>query len=130
MNLKEFIKLLNKSRELIGLEKYVEANAILENLKEIEKNGESDFNYNLVHQLYQLDSNCKSAHHQQVILEIIKDIPTGNNSISFEELSNKLKLKENLLISEEILRREVEILILRNLLSCKIEKNKLIFSHH
>lgn len=130
MNLKEFIKLLNKSRELIGLEKYVEANAILENLKEIEKNGESDFNYNLVHQLYQLDSNCKSAHHQQVILEIIKDIPTGNNSISFEELSNKLKLKENLYISEEILRREVEILILRNLLSCKIEKNKLIFSHH
>ena len=130
MNPKEFLKVLDKTRELMVLEKYTEAKAILENLKEIEKDSESDYNYNLVHQLYQLDSNCKSAHHQQIILEIIKGTLIKKNSISFEDLNKKLKLKENLDISEEILRREVEILILRNLLLCKIEKNKLIFSYH
>ncbi len=130
MNPKEFIKLLDKARELMVLEKYTEAMVTLENLKEIEKNSEYNYNYNLVHQLYQLDSNCKSAHHQKIILEKIKSILFTKNSITFEELNKQLRVKENLGISEEILRREVEILILRNLLSCKIEKNQLIFSHH
>ncbi len=130
MNPKEFIKLLDKTRELMTLEKYAEAMVILENLKELEKNNDYDYNYNLVHQLYQLNSNCKSAHHQQIILKVIKKFLITKNSITFEELNKQLRFIENLNISEEILRREVEILILRNLLSCKIEKNKLIFSHH
>jgi hypothetical protein len=130
MNPKEFIKLLDKTRELMTLEKYTEAMVILENLKELEKNNDYNYNYNLVHQLYQLDSNCKSAHHQQIILEIIKKFLITKNSITFEELNKQLRVKENLNISEEILRREVEILILRNLLSCKIEKTHLIFSHN
>jgi hypothetical protein len=130
MNPKEFTKLLNKARELMTQEKYAQALVILENLKAVDKNSEYDYNYNLIHQLYQLDSNCKSAYHQQIILEIITNIPITKNSISLIELNKLLSDEESLNISEEILRREVELLILRNLLSCKIEKNQLIFSHN
>jgi Mn-containing catalase len=128
MNPKEFMKLLNEARELMTQEKYTEAIVILENLKSSDKSNESDFNYELVHQLYQLDSNCKSAYHQQRILEIIKNLPIPNNSIKLEEIYKVLRVKENLDITEEILRREVELLILRNLLNCKIEGDQLIFN--
>ena len=130
MNPQEFEQLLNEARELMTQEKFTEASVILEKLKGIDKISEYDYNYNLIHQLYQLDSNCKSAHHQQIILEIITNIPTTKNSISLNELNELLRDKENLNISEEILRREVELLILRNLLSCRIEKNQLIFHYH
>lgn len=130
MNPKEFMKLLNEARELMTQGKYTEAIVILETLKNSDKSSEYDYNYDLVHQLYQLDSNCKSAYHQQKILEIIKNFPITKNSIKFEEIHKLLRVKGDLNISEEILRREVELLILRNLLSCKIEGDRLIFSHH
>ena len=130
MNPKEFMKLLNEARELMTQGKYTEAIVILETLKNSDKSSEYDYNYDLVHQLYQLDSNCKSAYHQQKILEIIKNFPITKNSIKFEEIHKLLRVKVDLNISEEILRREVELLILRNLLSCKIEVDRLIFSHH
>ena len=130
MNPKEFIKLLNEARELMIQEKYTEAIAILEKLKNSDKNSEYDYNYDLVHQLYQLDSNCKSAYHQQRVLEIIKNISIKNNSIKLDEIYKVLKGKGDLNISEEVLRREVELLILRNLLNCKLEGDQLIFSHH
>jgi len=130
MDPKEFMKLLNEARELMTQEKYTEAIVILENLKSSDKTSENDFNYDLVHQLYQLDSNCKSAYHQQRILEIIKNIPIPNNSIKLEEIHEILRVQEDLDITEEILRREVELLILRNLLNCKIEGDQLIFNDH
>ena len=130
MNPKEFMKLLNEARELMTQGKYTEAIVILETLKNSDKSSEYDYNYDLVHQLYQLDSNCKSAYHQQKILEIIKNFPITKNSIKFEEIHKLLRVKVDLNISEEILRREVELLILRNLLKCKIEGDRLIFSHH
>ena len=128
MNPKEFMKLLNEVRELMVQEKYSEAIIILKNLKDLDKSSEYDYNYDLVHQLYQLDSNCISAYHQQRIIEIIKNIPIKKNSISLDELNKLLKDMDNLNLSEEILRREVELLILRNLLVCKIEGDQLIFS--
>ena len=130
MNPKEFMKLLNEARELMTQGKYTEAIVILETLKNSDKSSEYDYNYDLVHQLYQLDSNCKSAYHQQKILEIIKNFPITKNSIKFEEIHKLLRVKVDLNISEEILRREVELLILRNLLNCKLEGDQLIFSHH
>jgi len=130
MNPKEFKKLLNEARELMAQEKFAQALVILENLKIGDRNSEHDYNYNLIHQLYQLDSNCKSAYHQEIILEIITNIPITKNSISFIELNKILSDEKSLNISEEILRREVELLILRNMVSGKIEKNQLILSHH
>ncbi|KKK62765.1 hypothetical protein LCGC14_3001040, partial [marine sediment metagenome] len=77
--------------------------------------------------LYQLDSNCRSAFHQQIILEIIKDISNKEQSISLNKLYQILRDKSNLKIGNEILRKEVELLILRDLLKCKIEGNQIIF---
>ncbi|MBY8984153.1 MAG: hypothetical protein KGD65_03720 [Candidatus Lokiarchaeota archaeon] len=128
MNPQEFVQLLNEARELMIQEKYTEAIIILENLKDLDKSNEYDYNYDLIHQLYQLDSNCKSAYHQQRILEIIKNISINKSSISLDELDKLLRDMDNLNISEDILRREVELLILRNLLDCKIEGDQLIFS--
>lgn len=60
--------------------------------------------YDLTHQLYQLDSNCKSAFQQQVILTHLNKISRRKNSISFKELNQDLKNKNKLDISETILR--------------------------
>ncbi|MHA2183015.1 MAG: hypothetical protein ACXAAH_16480, partial [Promethearchaeota archaeon] len=90
MDPKEFMKLLNDARELMIQEKYTEAMEILENLKEIDKTSEIDYNYDLVHQLYQLDSNCKSAHHQQIILKVLNEIKIKKNSISLKDLNSVL----------------------------------------
>lgn len=125
MNNKEFIKQLNDVQELMLQEKYKEAIILLESLKEIEKQG--DFDYNLTHRLYQLDSNSHSLYNQQVILKVILTISQKTDSITFAELNNLIKNQENLNIDVSILRREIEILVLRSLLSCKIEENKISF---
>lgn len=128
MNPEEFNKYLNLARELMIQEKYVEAIAILDKLKDNEQKNNDEFNYNLIHQLYQLDSNCRSAYTQQIILEYLKNISSEKKLISFNELNQKLREKGNLNISDEILRREVELLILRNLLKGKIQGNYLDFN--
>lgn len=125
MEPKEFIDELNKVQDLISQEKYSEAISLLETLKEIEKQG--NFNYNLTHKLYQLDSNALSLYNQQKILNYISRISQKQNSISFTELQKKLKKVDNIALDETILRREIEILILRGLVSCNIEGNKLLF---
>lgn len=125
MEPKEFIDELNKVQDLMSQEKYSEAIILLENLKGIEKR--ESFNYNLTHKLYQLDSNARSLSNQQKILNLISRISQEQTSISFTEVLEKLKEVESIALDETILRREIEILILRNLVSCKIEGNKLIF---
>lgn len=128
MDAKEFIEQLNQVRTLMIRENYIDALEILENLKNIERTNEESLSYDLTHQLYQLDSNCKSAFQQQVILTHLNKISRRKNSISFKELNQDLKNKNKLDISETILRREIELLILRNLLSCELKGNLLIFS--
>lgn len=125
MEPKEFIDELNKVQDLLSQEKYSEAIILLENLKGIEK--QANFNYNLTHKLYQLDSNALSLYNQQKILSLISRISQPQNSITFAELRKKLKEIENLVLDETILKREIEILILRELISCNIEGDKLIF---
>ena len=128
MNTTEFLKHLKETRELMIQEKYTEAIAILDKLKDDEQKNKNEFNYNLVHQLYQLDSNCRSAYRQQIILESLRNISSEKTSISFDELNQKLREKGSLDINDEILRREVELLILRNLLVGKIEGDHLNFN--
>jgi hypothetical protein len=109
-------------------ENYIDALEILNYLKKVEKASENSLDYSLTHQLYQLDSNCKSAYHQQIILSYINTISAKKKSISFEKLNHELKEREKLEISEAILRREIELLILRNLLKCELKENLLIFT--
>ncbi len=121
---KYFVSKLNEAQELMRDEKYKQAILLLEKLKILEKEG--DFNYNLTHKLYQLLSNAQSLYNQKIILEAIKSV-SNQNSISFQELNQMLSDNSELNIDIVILGREVEILILRGLLSCKIEGDKLIF---
>jgi len=128
MDAKEFTEKLNKVRELMQEENYINALEILDHLKKVEGTSENSLDYNLTHQLYQLDSNCKSAYHQQIILTHLHKISKKKNKISFEEISQELTETSKLTLSETILRREIELLILRNLLKCELKGNLLIFT--
>jgi hypothetical protein len=125
MDASDFVRELNDAQELMRDEKYKEALNILSKLKEADKAG--NFDYNLTHKLYQLISNSQSLYNQQRVLSTVKKISHEQKSISFIDLKEILKEEENLDIDEQVLRREVEILILRSLLECKIEGNKLVF---
>ncbi|MFW9828793.1 MAG: hypothetical protein ACFFEY_14475 [Candidatus Thorarchaeota archaeon] len=124
MDVQEFSAKLNEVQDLMQKENYKEAISIIDNLKEIEKKG--DFNYNLTHRLYQLDSNSRSLYNQQVILNRIKEVSSKYKNLTFRELKEILQDKDDLVLSIDILKREIELLILRNELFCKIENEKII----
>lgn len=125
MEANDFVRDLNEAQELMRNEKYKEALILLGKLKEADKAG--SFDYNLTHKLYQLISNSQSLYNQQRVLSVVKKISQNQKSISFQKLREVLKEHENLDLDEQVLRREVEILILRSLLESKIEGNDLIF---
>jgi len=125
MDANDFARDLTDAQELMKNEKYIEALVILNKLKEADKAG--DFDYNLTHKLYQLISNSQSLYNQQRVLSVIKKISLEQKSISFIALNEILKKQENVELDELILRREVEILILRSLLDVKINGNDLVF---
>ena len=121
----DFVKELNDAQELMRNERYPEALIILSKLKEADKAG--SFDYNLTHKLYQLISNSQSLYNQQRVLSVVKKISHEQKSISFIDLKEMLNKQENVELDEQILRREVEILILRSLLEIKIDGNDLVF---
>lgn len=121
---REFIDQLNEVQELMLKEDYKKAIIILDKLKAIDK--QNEFNYNLTHKLYQLDSNVHSLFNQQLILKHVFNLSNNKKEISFEELLELLKKEESLDIDIATIKREIEILMLRSLLSCKIEGNKII----
>jgi hypothetical protein len=125
MDKQTFIGKLNEAQDLMKNEKYKEAVILLEKLREIEKKNE-DFEYSLSHKLYQLISNSNSLYNQEIILEHIKKISIKQNSLSIHELHLSLKEKD-FNIDESVLGKEIELLILRDLLPCKKEGDKIIF---
>ena len=125
MEANDFVKDLSDAQELMRNERYPEALIILGRLKEADKAG--DFDYNLTHKLYQLISNSQSLYNQQRVLSVVKKISQKQKSISFIDLREMVNNQENIELDELVLRREVEILILRSLLECKIEGNDLVF---
>jgi ABC-type arginine transport system ATPase subunit len=125
MDTNDFVEALNEAQELMRNENYKEALILLNRLKEADKAG--NFDYNLTHKLYQLISNSQSLFNQQQVLSAVKKISQEQKSISFLDLKKYLKEQEDIEIDEQILRREVEILILRSLLEVKLVGNELIF---
>ena len=125
MDANDFVRDLNDAKELMRNEKYLDSLVILNKLKEADKAG--NFDYNLTHKLYQLISNSQSLYNQQRVLSVVKKISQKQMSISFIDLNEILDKQENVRLDEQVLRREVEILILRSLLECKIEGNELVF---
>ena len=126
MNTEEFSSKLIDAQNLKHQEKYDKALQLLETLKEIEKAG--DFDYSLTHKLYQLLSNSKSLYNQQIILNKIKKISQNENSISLIDLNKRIKEENNLELELSILKREIELLILRSLVKCQIEGDNLIIN--
>jgi hypothetical protein len=126
MDAKEFITQLNNIQELMQNENYKQAIILLEKLKELDKN--ADFDYNLSHKLYQLDSNTRSLYNQQIILTNIKELSNKYRSIRFQELNQILRANNELNLTDDILRREIELLILRNQLHGKIEKDSIVLN--
>ncbi|MFX1241388.1 MAG: hypothetical protein ACFFA7_09090 [Promethearchaeota archaeon] len=126
MDSQEFVKHLNEIQDLMEKENYPEALKLIEKLKEAEK--KADFNYNLTHRLYQLDSNSRSLYNQQIILANVGDLFKKYKSITFQELNRVLRNKNKLNLTDDILRREIELLILRNQLAWKIEKDTIILN--
>jgi hypothetical protein len=126
MNTDEFRTKLEEAQDLMKQEKYAKALYLLEELKEIEQLG--DFDYSLTHKLYQLISNSKSLYNQQKVLKIITQISQKENSVSLVDLNRKLKEQEKIDIEISILKREIEILILRSLLKCQIDGDILILN--
>ena len=125
MDKQTFIGKLNEAQELMNNERYKEAIILLEKLSEIEKKNE-DFEYSLSHKLYQLISNSNSLYNQEIILEHIKKISIKQKSITIHELQNSLN-ENDFKIEESVLGREIELLILRDLLLCKKEGDIIIF---
>jgi hypothetical protein len=124
MNSQEFMENLEKIQELMENENYKQAINLIEKLKKVEK--ESDFGYNLTHRLYQLDSNSRSLYNQQIILKNVRDLSKQYKTFKFEELNDILRAKEEINLTNDILRREIELLILRNQLPWKINKDTII----
>jgi len=125
MDANDFVKDLNDAQESMRNERYPEALIILGRLKEADKAG--NFDYNLTHKLYQLISNSESLYNQQRVLSVVKKISQIQKSISFIDLGEMVNKQENVKLDELVLRREVEILILRSLLKAKIMGNDLVF---
>jgi len=125
MDSEEFINKINKAQDLIAQEKLTESLEILYDLREIEKKG--NFDYSLTHSLYQLISNSESLLNQKNILDAIESLANQRNSISFSELNQYLKNKFDYKLDYGILKREIELLILRDKINYKLEGNELIF---
>jgi hypothetical protein len=125
MRAEEFQNQLYQAQDLISKENFDSAQKILNELKEVEKNGE--FDYSLTHKLYQLISNLESLINQKTISLILKQLSETTNEISLKELEENLFEKENLHLEPGILRREIEILILRGILDIKIEGDTIKF---
>jgi len=123
MDRQDFMKQLADVSVLMGKEKYQDALILIEKLKEIEKKG--DFDYNLTHKLYQLDSNTRSLFNQEVILNQINTLAAKQTSISFRKLHELIKNELN--IDENTLRKEIELLILRDKIKSQIDGIELKF---
>ena len=123
MDRHDFMKQLADISDLMAEEEYQDALILIEKLKEIEKRG--DFDYNLTHKLYQLDSNVRSLFNQEVILNQINTLAAKQTSISFKKLHELIK--NDLNIDENTLRKEIELLILRDKIKSQIDGNELKF---
>jgi len=124
MEAEEFQKKLYQAQELMSAEEFDSAKEILDKLKEIEKQG--DFDFNLTHKLYQLISNLESLMNQKEISGVLGNLSKLRDKISIEELEEILNKKE-LNFEEGILQREIELLILRGLINLKIDGNIIYF---
>ena len=125
MELEEFKRQLDLAYDLMSEENYKEAIIRLEKLVEIDK--KSDFNYGHTHRLHQLYSNAKSLYNQQEILKCINSMTSKQKALTFKELGTIIRDNSEIDIDDTIVRKEVELLVLRQKLNCRIHEDSLVF---
>ena len=125
MNPNEFAQKLVEVQDLMKNENYEEAIVILEKLKEIDKKG--DFDYNLTHKLYQLISNTHSLYHQKIIVNEINSMMLKKKVYPISEIHQLINERTNLNLELADFKKEIELLILRNILTGSIDGDLLIF---
>ena len=128
MDTEEFIEQLSDAQNMIMEENYKNALNILYKLREIEREG--NFDYSLTHELYQLISNAESLLNQKAIIEGLSHFTQKEDrrEIDFESLNAHLLTEIELDLKPDLLKREIELLILRNKIPFTIQGNKLILS--
>ncbi|MFO8019657.1 MAG: hypothetical protein R6U96_13605 [Promethearchaeia archaeon] len=125
MRTKNFAEDLSKAQDYLQEEEFQKALKVLYRLREIEQKG--DFDNSLTHKLYQLISNAESMHNQKIIISFLEDLKKEQDKVNLDELQEVVNAREDIHIKEGILGREIELLILRGVLSAKIQGNELIF---
>ena len=125
MDPQEFQNQLNEANELMLQEKYEAAIIILEKLKDIEEKG--NYEYSLTHQLFQLFSNSHSLFNQQKIKDGMDAMLMKQKTMVLTELNQLLKERIGLDLDDKIFQKELELLILRGVISCSIEGDLIIF---
>ena len=125
MDSKEFQNQLTNAHELMLQENYKDAIVILEKLKDIERKG--NFKYDLTHQLFQLSSNAHSLYNQQKIKDGLNTILMKQKTMTLTQLNQLLKERIGLDLDDKTFRKELELLILRDLILCSIEGDLVIF---
>jgi len=125
MDPREFQNQLNDAHQLMLQEKYKDAIILLEKLKDIEQKG--NFEYSLTHQLFQLFSNAHSLYNQQKIKGALDAILMKQKVWTISKLNELLKERIGLDLDDKTFQKELELLILRGLISCSIEGNLVIF---
>jgi hypothetical protein len=125
MNPEKFVRRLAEAEDLIKEEKYQESLNLLSELKEIEL--QENFDNSITHKLYQLISNAESLLNQKNIIEALSDVAQKHDQMDFEALSTYFRKYKNLDLTPPIIRREIELLILRDKIPYKIKQNSLIF---
>lgn len=124
MKSEEFVRKLSEAEDLIMNEKYGESLELLSELKEIEL--KENFDNNLTHKLYQLISNAESLLNQKKITEGLTKIAQDYERMDFKSLSKHFNKHMNLNLEPEIMRREIELLILRGKIPYKIKEKTLV----
>ena len=125
MDVKEFQNQLNAAHDLIIQEKFKDAIILLEKLKDIEQ--KTNYDYSLTHQLFQLISNAHSLYNQQKIKDGVNAILMKQKVWTFTKLNQLLKERIGLDLDDKTFRKELELLILRGLVSCSIDGDLVIF---
>ena len=125
MDPREFQDQLKDAHQLMLQEKYEDAIIILEKLKDIEQ--KSNFEYNLTHQLFQLFSNAHSLYNQQKIKDGMNAMLMKQKTMALTDLNQLLKERIGLDLDDKTFQKELELLILRGLITCSIEGDLVIF---
>ncbi len=119
----KFKKELVKAEKLIKKEQFEEALVLLEKMKNYD---DEIFDDSLIHNFFMLYSNVQSTVRGKKIYENLLSFSKLRKKASYKEIFEYLKEK-NILLDIDIIKKEIEILILSGKAPWKADKDALFF---